>query len=330
MHVDTGFPSFVSFSRKPLKVISKSVEIRIHHLIRRLITYEARIFLSVYNWIHLQDDRSIQTSIGEWFGKFLKKKDESQQTSLCEDVKDKKKNKTSTSSIASSSEFISTSESSENLKMKSVVPNLSASVSISTQYSPPPGYDRLSIEPIRARSSSTSGLGTSIFEEETRQEVIVQTDDSYLKIARRLDEYRNNKTQFLPVYAAAPSSSEKVEPFKWIQNELQKATGSFCRSDRPSERSHYYFGGRRSSLNRSRKKSRQDVSHRDSQNGTSMDAELLKEVLVRWITRFKNTFLLLSHSNPTLISQMFRMKRELRLEVSLEYRKHWITRDRFG
>lgn len=35
-----------------------------------------------------------------------------------------------------------------------------------------------------------------------KQDLIIQTDDSYLKIARRLDEYRTNKTQSLQVYAA--------------------------------------------------------------------------------------------------------------------------------
>ncbi|EGT36208.1 CBN-TWK-31 protein [Caenorhabditis brenneri] len=232
------------------------------------------------------DDRSMQTSISEWFGKLLKRKDESQQTSISEDVskakeKEKKKKKVSReensqasslgSEVLTSSNTSSTSDSlkdSEKKKKKGTfyAPNMTASVSMSTQYSPPPGCDRLSIEPHsnRARSSSTSGMGTSIFEEETRQEVIVQTDDSYLKIARRLDEYRNNKTQFLPVCAAAPLSSKEVEPFK---------------SDRPSERSHYYFGGRRASLGRGRKKSRQDMRHGESQTGQSMDAELLKEVL---------------------------------------------------
>uniref|UniRef100_A0A1I7U528 Ion_trans_2 domain-containing protein n=1 Tax=Caenorhabditis tropicalis TaxID=1561998 RepID=A0A1I7U528_9PELO len=42
------------------------------------------------------DDRSMQTSISEWFGKLLKRKDESQQTSICEEVtktKEKKKTK---------------------------------------------------------------------------------------------------------------------------------------------------------------------------------------------------------------------------------------------
>ena len=33
------------------------------------------------------------------------------------------------------------------------------------------------------------------------QDLIIQTDDSYLKIARRLNEYRTNKTQTLQVYA---------------------------------------------------------------------------------------------------------------------------------
>ncbi|CAA21041.2 Potassium channel domain-containing protein [Caenorhabditis elegans] len=231
------------------------------------------------------DDRSIQTSISEWFGKLLKKKDESQQTSICDDVvgkskKEGKKKKASRdensqasslgSDVFTSSNPSSTSDDSEKnhkkIKKTLIAPNMTASVSMSTQYSPPPGFDRLS-EPhsTRARSSSTSGMGTSIFEDETRQEVIVQTDDSYLKIARRLDEYRNNKTQFLPVCAAAPLSSKEVEPFK---------------SDRPSERSHYYFGGgRRASLGRGRKKPRQDMRYGESQTGQSMDAELLKEVL---------------------------------------------------
>uniref|UniRef100_A0A8R1ENH7 Uncharacterized protein n=1 Tax=Caenorhabditis japonica TaxID=281687 RepID=A0A8R1ENH7_CAEJA len=224
-----------------------------------------------------KDDRSMQTSISEWFGKLLKKKDESQQTSLCEDIGKKKKSKKKKTSrdeslgsdvLTSSSQ--STSESgasrehgSHKDKSKKTPAIMSESVSMSTQYSPPPCTDRLS-EPNRARSWSTSGMGASIFEEESRQEVIVQTDDSYLKIARRLDEYRNNKTQFLPVCAAAPLSSKEVEPFK---------------SDRPSERSHYYFGGRRGSGGRGRKKSRQEMSHRESQTGQSMDAELLTEVL---------------------------------------------------
>ncbi|PIO56236.1 hypothetical protein TELCIR_22366, partial [Teladorsagia circumcincta] len=56
-------------------------------------------------------------------------------------------------------------------------------------------------------------------------EVIIQTDDSYLKIARRLDEYRSNRTQFLPVVAASPLESHAIEPFK---------------TDRPSERRGFY------------------------------------------------------------------------------------------
>uniref|UniRef100_A0A158P9R1 Non-specific serine/threonine protein kinase n=1 Tax=Angiostrongylus cantonensis TaxID=6313 RepID=A0A158P9R1_ANGCA len=58
------------------------------------------------------------------------------------------------------------------------------------------------------------------------EEVIIQTDDSYLKLARRLDEYRSNRTQFLPVVAASPLGSRDIEPFK---------------GDRPSERCGYYL-----------------------------------------------------------------------------------------
>ncbi|CAI5445168.1 unnamed protein product [Caenorhabditis angaria] len=210
------------------------------------------------------DDRSIQTSISEWFGKIFKGKDQSQQTSLAEDLKRKK----STTSTSTSDDSISEPHKRKNNSMMMMAPPtiMSSSCTMSTQYSPPPGCERndnsrLSEPTHRARSSSTSGIGTSIFEEETRQEVIVQTDDSYLKIARRLDEYRNNKTQFLPVCAASPLSSKEVEPFK---------------TDRPSERSHYYFGSRRSSLGRSRKKSRFD---QNSAMGKSMDTEMLNDVL---------------------------------------------------
>ncbi|VDM59833.1 unnamed protein product [Angiostrongylus costaricensis] len=37
------------------------------------------------------------------------------------------------------------------------------------------------------------------------KDAVVQTDDSYLKIARRLDEYRSMRTKFLPVFAASPN-----------------------------------------------------------------------------------------------------------------------------
>ncbi|KAK6042974.1 hypothetical protein COOONC_19521, partial [Cooperia oncophora] len=106
------------------------------------------------------------------------------------------------------------------------------SIEMSTQCSPPlsrsvttQNSKNLGVTNTRARSSSTSGLGTSIFDDETRQEVIIQTDDSYLKIARRLDEYRSNRTQFLPVVAASPLESRDIEPFK---------------TDRPSERRGFY------------------------------------------------------------------------------------------
>jgi len=44
--------------------------------------------------------------------------------------------------------------------------------------------------------------------EVTKQDLIIQTDDSYLRIARRLDAYRTNKTPALQVYAA-PSHSTR-------------------------------------------------------------------------------------------------------------------------
>ncbi|CAB3403323.1 unnamed protein product [Caenorhabditis bovis] len=213
------------------------------------------------------DDRSMQTSIAEFIGKLFQKNDQSQQTSISEDLKKKKKKKSKKKNGDDEMSSSSSDKLSEETGSDRGIPNaMVSSVSMSTQYSPPPGFpdsSRLS-EPCRGRSLSTSGVGTSIFEDETRQEVIVQTDDSYLKIARRLDEYRNNKTQFLPVCAASPLSSKEVEPFK---------------TDRPSERSCYYFGAnmtRRLSLGRSRRKSK---NSRDTQTGQSMDSEMLHEVL---------------------------------------------------
>ncbi|KAI1729250.1 ion channel domain-containing protein [Ditylenchus destructor] len=43
-----------------------------------------------------------------------------------------------------------------------------------------------------------------------KQDLIIQTDDSYLKIARRLNEYRTNKTQTLKVYATPYMTSIDV------------------------------------------------------------------------------------------------------------------------
>ncbi|KIH50290.1 hypothetical protein ANCDUO_19632, partial [Ancylostoma duodenale] len=115
----------------------------------------------------------------------------------------------------------------------------------------------------KARSLSTSGLGTSAYEDESRQEVIIQTDDSYLKIARRLDEYRSNRTQFLPVVAASPICSRDIEPFK---------------TDRPSERRGFYIDVKGLQRKRSTAKSRRKMNHKNSnaeaQTGSSIDHEL--------------------------------------------------------
>lgn len=64
-----------------------------------------------------------------------------------------------------------------------------------------------------------------------RQDLVVQTDDSYLKIARRLDEYRTNaKTQFLPVCAAGPLHDDGRLKRKESRKNFRLAL------DRPSER----------------------------------------------------------------------------------------------
>ncbi|CAD5214328.1 unnamed protein product [Bursaphelenchus okinawaensis] len=43
-------------------------------------------------------------------------------------------------------------------------------------------------------------------EDVVKQDLIIQTDDSYLKIARRLDEYRTNRSQGIQVYTVGQSS----------------------------------------------------------------------------------------------------------------------------
>ncbi|CAJ0583820.1 unnamed protein product, partial [Mesorhabditis spiculigera] len=105
----------------------------------------------------------------------------------------------------------------------------SVMLSISTQCSPPDSPNST----LRAYGrSSTSGVddGSSIDSNGQRkslqrQEVIIQTDDSYLKIARRLDDYRsnNNKNSLLPVCAASPMSPGA-------------SPGRDAGTDRPSER----------------------------------------------------------------------------------------------
>ncbi|KAL6725873.1 hypothetical protein Aduo_007899 [Ancylostoma duodenale] len=147
------------------------------------------------------------------------------------------------------------------------------SMTASTQYSPPMSRsaithdaDNLDVKNGKARSLSTSGLGTSAYEDESRQEVIIQTDDSYLKIARRLDEYRSNRTQFLPVVAASPICSRDIEPFK---------------TDRPSERRGFCIDVKGLQRRRSTAKSRRKMNHKnrldcnaEAQTGSSMDHEL--------------------------------------------------------
>ncbi|RCN47539.1 Ion channel, partial [Ancylostoma caninum] len=148
------------------------------------------------------------------------------------------------------------------------------SMTASTQYSPPmsrsvttQNTDNLDVKNGKSRSLSTSGLGTSAYDDESRQEVIIQTDDSYLKIARRRHEYRSNRTQFLPVVAASPICSRDIEPFK---------------TDRPSERRGFYIDVKGLQRKRSTAKLRRKMSHHknrlgcnaEAQTGSSMDHEL--------------------------------------------------------
>ncbi|KAK6745863.1 hypothetical protein RB195_012150 [Necator americanus] len=151
------------------------------------------------------------------------------------------------------------------------------SMETSTQYSPPMSRsvtaqqtdtDYLTVPGMRTRSSSTCGLGTSIHDDESRQEVIIQTDDSYLKIARRLDEYRSNRTQFLPVVAASPLGSRDIEPFK---------------TDRPSERRGFYVDMKDLLQRRRSSKARRRMSHKinnaEAQTGSSMDKAQLEPII---------------------------------------------------
>uniref|UniRef100_A0AC35ETC9 Uncharacterized protein n=1 Tax=Panagrolaimus sp. PS1159 TaxID=55785 RepID=A0AC35ETC9_9BILA len=56
-----------------------------------------------------------------------------------------------------------------------------------------------------------------------KQDLIIQTDDSYLKIARRLDEYRTNRTQCLQVCAAPLlTSSDSVTSLNRRYDEQQR------------------------------------------------------------------------------------------------------------
>lgn len=87
-------------------------------------------------------------------------------------------------------------------------------VEISTQYSPPRSpleISKLGTLYREARSNSMPRGDRRIKTDENHKnyapnkDAVVQTDDSYLKIARRLDEYRSLRTNFLPVFAAFPN-----------------------------------------------------------------------------------------------------------------------------
>ncbi|VDK84670.1 unnamed protein product [Onchocerca ochengi] len=62
-----------------------------------------------------------------------------------------------------------------------------------------------------------------------RQDLVIQTDDSYLKIARRLDQIRTNRTESLHICMAKPL--KKVE----------KATGSNSGAENAGEKNEFYW-----------------------------------------------------------------------------------------
>lgn len=59
------------------------------------------------------------------------------------------------------------------------------------------------------------------------KDLIIQTDDSYLKIARRLNEYRTNKTPTLKIYSTSfnvttdqKSSPIQLKPKMYLNSEI--------------------------------------------------------------------------------------------------------------
>ncbi|GMT17714.1 hypothetical protein PFISCL1PPCAC_9011, partial [Pristionchus fissidentatus] len=120
--------------------------------------------------------------------------------------------------------------------------------------------------PPLGRSDSLQSLCGSIAPMVECAEVVVQTDDSYLKIARRLDQYRSNKTQFLPVCAAEPLSPNSAAAAAISSAERSQASYYSDPKDR-----------RRSSRAFSFKKKRDTWNHASAQ--TSMDPDRLAAAL---------------------------------------------------
>ncbi|GMR40642.1 hypothetical protein PMAYCL1PPCAC_10837, partial [Pristionchus mayeri] len=114
--------------------------------------------------------------------------------------------------------------------------------------------------PPLGRSDSLQSLCGSIAPLVECQEVVVQTDDSYLKIARRLDQYRSNKTQFLPVCAAEPLSPNSAAAAASSSADRQR---SYFVDPNQRRRSSRAFSFRR----------KKDANHASAQ--TSMDPEKL-------------------------------------------------------
>ncbi|KJH41824.1 hypothetical protein DICVIV_12196 [Dictyocaulus viviparus] len=93
----------------------------------------------------------------------------------------------------------------------------------STQYSPPPSEKDTSDPEIMSSTTRSNPVLDKIkgIEDEDNpkemvhtEDAIVQTDNSYLRIARRLDNYRSMSTMHcLPVFAAVPLQLNNITPF---------------------------------------------------------------------------------------------------------------------
>jgi len=100
-----------------------------------------------------------------------------------------------------------------------------------------------------------------------KQDLIIQTDDSYLKIARRLDEYRTNRTQSLQVYAAPILlSSDSASNLKKLEETRDPLA--------PSEKREYSIDIPRRKKSDRRKRS---IYHKSSKSSQAETVEELSE-----------------------------------------------------
>ncbi|GMS87665.1 hypothetical protein PENTCL1PPCAC_9840 [Pristionchus entomophagus] len=159
-----------------------------------------------------------------------------------------------------------------------IAESMTAVMDESTQMTPPSPRRSVhhNFSPPLGRSDSLQSLCGSIGAPMVEcTEVVVQTDDSYLKIARRLDQYRSNKTQFLPVCAAEPLS-----PNSAAAAASTSAGQSRNYSVDPQNR-------RRSSRAFSFRKKKEAWNHASAQ--TSMDPDRLASALAGEVERARSS-----------------------------------------